>query len=455
MSLIKSAFSGFRNVFLDDSSRSIKARKNVIESFLVKGGQLLVNLMLIPLSIKFVSADQFGVWLTISSLITWFNFFDIGLSHGLRNKLVEADLAGREDLKKKYISTSYASLVIIALVLMTVFLVVNPLLNWQSILNNQTVSNPSYRKIVLVLFVFFCFQLILQNINALFYAQHQPSKVFVISFLGQLFCYLILWTLFGKVEGSLMLLAIVLGCVPTVILFFASIYYFGTKFRFYLPSIKHVDFSQARLLFSLGFRFFVINAGVIVLYQSNSFLIAQLFNSAEVTRFNIAYRLFNTIFLAFSIVIMPFWNAFTDAYLKGDLLWISQTREKLYKIILGFAIIGMLLLIFSQKIISIWVGEEVVVPMALCTASFIFILVNMWHSVQVNILNGIGIIKLQLMVVVVSAVLNIFLSVWLARYLGVTAVVVANIIVFLSMGIILSIQVNKLLNKSAKGIWRK
>ena len=77
--------------------RSIKAKKNIISSLLIKGGSIGVSLLLVPLTINYVNADRYGIWLTISSIVAWFSFFDVGLTQGLRNKFAEAKASGDDE----------------------------------------------------------------------------------------------------------------------------------------------------------------------------------------------------------------------------------------------------------------------------------------------------------------------------------------------------------------------
>ena len=66
------------------NERSIKAKKNILAMLFLKGGNILVNLMLIPITINYVNADNYGIWLTVSSIISWMSFFDIGINNGLK-----------------------------------------------------------------------------------------------------------------------------------------------------------------------------------------------------------------------------------------------------------------------------------------------------------------------------------------------------------------------------------
>ena len=89
------------------SGRSVTVKKNIIASFVIKGVSILISLMLVPVTIGYVSAELYGVWLALSSVINWIHFLDLGFSQGLKNKLTEA--IANKDWKrgKSLVSTTY------------------------------------------------------------------------------------------------------------------------------------------------------------------------------------------------------------------------------------------------------------------------------------------------------------------------------------------------------------
>ena len=81
------------NNFTKGHERSIKAKKNIGLSFLIKGASIAISLILVPLTINYINPYRYGIWLTLSSVVSWFSFFDIGLTNGLRNKLVRENVS--------------------------------------------------------------------------------------------------------------------------------------------------------------------------------------------------------------------------------------------------------------------------------------------------------------------------------------------------------------------------
>ena len=77
-------------LFFTGDNRSANVKKNILGSIFIKGISMVVSFMLVPLTIGYVSSELYGVWLTISSVLAWLSFLDVGFSQGLKNKLTEA-----------------------------------------------------------------------------------------------------------------------------------------------------------------------------------------------------------------------------------------------------------------------------------------------------------------------------------------------------------------------------
>jgi O-antigen/teichoic acid export membrane protein len=166
-----------------DSQRSEMVAKNIFLSFGVKGGGIIVSLVLVPMTINYISPVQYGLWLTISSLLGWMNFFDIGFGNGLRNKLASSVSNNNFDEAKKYVSTTYASLCVISAFLFLCFWLVNPFLNWNKWLNVPGTVPDDIHFIMLIVLSSFCFLFVAQLINTVLTAIHKPAISSLLTFL--------------------------------------------------------------------------------------------------------------------------------------------------------------------------------------------------------------------------------------------------------------------------------
>src|ERR1035437_430629 len=117
------------------SERTIIVKKNIIGSFVIKGLSTLTTLILVPFTINLLDQEKYGIWITIFSIVTWFNMMDIGLGNGFRNKFAEAIAQNKNDLAKKYVQTLYSSITYISGGILILYIFVSPFLNWNQILN--------------------------------------------------------------------------------------------------------------------------------------------------------------------------------------------------------------------------------------------------------------------------------------------------------------------------------
>lgn len=108
--------------FTEGNKRSINAKKNIALSFIIKGMSIATGLIMVPMMLHYINPTRYGIWLTLTSITAWFSFFDVGFGHGLRNKFAEAIANGKHKLARIYVSTTYAILSIIAIVLLILFL---------------------------------------------------------------------------------------------------------------------------------------------------------------------------------------------------------------------------------------------------------------------------------------------------------------------------------------------
>ncbi len=164
-----------KNVLLTGHSRSIRAKKNIFASFGLKGISILISFLLVPLVLNYIDITKYGIWLTLSSIIGWFGFFDIGLGNGLRNKFAEAIAKDQKELARIYVSTTYAILFIIIGIVYFLFLIINPLLNWTKILNTPVEMGNELSKLIIIVFTFFCIKFILKLIGIVIVADQKPA----------------------------------------------------------------------------------------------------------------------------------------------------------------------------------------------------------------------------------------------------------------------------------------
>lgn len=444
----------FQKFFSQGHERSIKAKKNILGLLLLKGGSIAIGFFLVPLTINYINPTRYGIWLTLSSIVAWLSYFDIGFGHGLRNKFTEALAKGEDEEAKIYVSTTYFSLSAIMAIILILFFIINPFLNWSSILNSPPSMEAELSTLALMVFVFFCLQFVFKLVTTVLTANHQPAKASLLYFLGSLLSLIIIYILTKTTAGNLLYLGGVLSITPVLIMFIAGIWFYNSSYKKFAPSIRFFRFKYVKQLMNLGGQFFIINISVLLMLSTDNIVITQLLGPEKVTVFNVAYKLFTAISMVYMLIITPLWSAYTDAFTKGDFDWIKKTLKMTKKIWLALSGLTLFVLFISPWFFKIWV-PEVTVPFSLSLAMCTYVIGYIWLNIYTFLLNGMGKIRLQLYVSLVASVLYIPLVIYFGKLWGLVGITIISTFFFVATGAIYAVQVKKLISKSATGIWNK
>lgn len=413
--------------FLEGHSRTLLAKKNIVESFLIRFISIIVSFIMVPLTIKYVSTSSYGIWLSLSSIIAWINFFDVGLGNGLKNKLTEAIANNDFRTAKILVSTTYFIISIIAFILLLIFYVWNSQTDWNNILNLNT-HEKDLNFTALIVVSCFSFQFILQIINSIHSSYQKISRPAFWNLIASLSSFVTIFICTFFFKGTLLVLSIAL-CVPQIIvLVINNLFSFKCYYGKIYPAINSVNLKYSKDLFGLGFKFFVIQISALILNQTTNFLMIRSFGPQYVSSYNISFKYYGICTMIFTIIMTPYWTAFADAFAKKDYLWISRAEKQLINVwfyILGFSVI---LLVFSGFVYSVWLGDLIHINKNLDLWVFIAILVSTFSSIYVTILNGLGIVKIQFIASIISAILFFPLAKALIQFCGPSGLIITSIL---------------------------
>ena len=438
---------GLKKFFTNGSERSIKSKLNIISMFFIKGGSILIGLSLLPLTLDYVDSETYGVWLAISSMVAWISFFDVGLGNGLKNKLAEALAHNRIDLGKKYVSTTYALMILIFVPLMFVLLIfVIPNINWINLMNLSTSLSDELNKAIMICVAYFCTRFILSVFNTVMQAFQKPAIASLVGMLEQFSTLLTILILTKVTEGSLTYLSIALCLPPLVVLFFSNLFLFIGKYKNIAPSLKYIDISVAPHLLKLGVQFFIIQIAGIIQYQMVNFLILRNFGASEVTAYNASYKYFSVLNMVWTILTTPLWVAFTDAIAKNDFSWIVNILKKYSKLLCVFIFGGLIMLLCSGFVYNIWLGDKITIAFKISLWVMLYSIATMISNLFVTFLNGAGKLKVQTIACCISPI--VFLSVYFSLLkldFGIESIIIASVVCNFNGLVLAPLQVYKFL----------
>lgn len=453
---LNSPFTFLRNFLRNGHARSIRAKKNILASVIIKGCSIAISLAIVPLTINYINPAGYGIWLTLSAIVGWFSFFDIGMTQGLRNKFAEAKAKGDFESAQTYVSTSFGILGIVFFTVWVVFLLVNQFLDWNNILNLGVGVHHDISTLAIIVFTYFCLQFVLRIVITVIIADQQPAKASLIDVLGQFLSLIVIFILVKTTSGSLVHLGLGLCLAPLLILACANAYFFNGPYRSFRPSLNKIKLSYAKGLFGLGIVFFVIQLASIIQFETANLIITRNFGPSEVTSYNIVYRYFGILHMAFGIFLNPFWSASTEAFLKNDIEWIRNSIRKYNQLNIALVAIGAIMLLLSERVYELWLGKGTVqIDFHLSLWGLIFFCGSMFGGKYVSLLNGISALRLQFLVCLISPFLYILVVHILIEYyhMGVYAVFIGAIVANFNTFLLAPIQYYQIIIKNKRGIW--
>lgn len=413
--------------------------KNIGISMIMKPISMVLSFVYTPLALTFLGETKYGIWAIILNIISWINYFDIGIGNGLRNKLSEAVALNDQESAQKYVSTAYIGTAIISSFFFIVVTVVWNALGMSEFFN-LSVSDENTDIVIIISVFFVCVNFILSLSKISAYAIQQPGIISVVSVIGQAIQIVVVLIALRLFDESLMAIALMYGVVS---LFDSIIIYLVvTRKRDYLrPVLSKAKKKYMKPLLTLGIGFFVMQISTLVLNTTDNLLISNLYGSAYVTPYSIVYKVFYTVVQIHAIIIMPMWSAYTEASAKKDIVWIKKTMRKI-NCITALLAVGVIIGIFLfEPLVALWLNRNLEYGKPLIVIVAIYMIAQMIGNNYSSLLCGVGHIKISTIIAGVGAVLNIPLSIYFAQDCGLKSagIILGSLVVMMLSVVVLPV----------------
>ena len=420
-----------------------------------RAGAMVLSFLAVPIMIRVLGTEQFGVWSTLLSIMSWAVFFDLGIGNGMRNKVAAALADDNKTEARLYIASGYTMIGLVVFIIWVTLTTASYFVPWQVVFNTTAVSENELRQTFQFTAFFVLLNFWLGLVAMLFNAVQKTSFVELGRLITNFLVLIFVFALAKTEASSIRSMAVLYGIALVFANLLLSALFFKPR-RDLRPTI-HVDLQHVRPLLTLGSQFFVIQLAVLVIFTTDKILIAQIFGAESVAEYDVMFKIFSLLTISHGLILAPLWAAYTDAYRKDELAWIKTMLRRQLQIFGGFTVAVLILTLLSKPILALWIGESVQANYSLSIAMAIFCLVSGWNNIFATLLNGVNKIKLSAYVSAIAMLCNIPLSIVLAKYtnLGTSAVVLGTIFSLLPGVLLGPIQAAKIVNKKDSGLWSR
>lgn len=437
------------NFFNSSNRLSAIQNKNIILGFLLKFIGIILNLLLIPLLIKFLGKTEYGVWVTVFSIVNWILTFDLGIGTGLRNKLTESLALDDYFASNKIISTSYIVISVLAVIMIFILFPLILFFNFQIILNYSDQGEYFLKIFIAYSVLFTVINFVLTLYKKLYLSVH---KSYIVEFSNSIFILLYLVLVFSIIEFNcdrdLLMLIKIHGFSNIFISFVFTILFFKLNNKLKI-SFKFYEKKLVKPLFNLGGKFFLINICLIVILFTDNLIITNLLGPSFVSDYSVIQKIFQLFIVIFNVVIASSWGLYSKAIIDKDYVWISKNLIKMHYYLFFFIIGAVIVFFFLEDILNIWIGKDVVnIPNGLALANLFYIISFSFANIYTYFINATGEINLQLKLFVLGAIINIPLSIILVEiFESSTGVMVSTICCTLPLVVAMPLQTRFILNR--------
>lgn len=414
---------------------------------------LSTSLLIVPITIKYLDKEVYGIWMTMTSVLFWIGGFDIGLGNGMRNYLAESISEGNFALGRKYISTSFSLIALVACILALLASIPLSLLDFNDFFNTTAVSGFELRSALTVAVGFTLVNFVLKNVGYIFVALQKYALNDFLTVLGNVISLFIIFLLTRFTHGNLMYVVLAYTATSSLIYVIAAVPLFLSHPEL-KPTKKDFDKSLGKQIVGKGLGFFIIQiTSCIVIFGAANVFIAQYCGPVDVTVYNVAYKYFNLLIIAYTIILAPVWNAYTDAYVKDDMVWINKTFVRTLKFWGLSVFIGAFMLLLSNLFYRLWVGGSVNIPLSISICTYIYVCSFNLNNCATYLINGLNKIRVQVITSLVFTALYVLTVNSFGYKLGADGIVLSMASCYTAMALIHLYQCWLLIHKRASGIW--
>jgi len=380
---------------------------------------IAVNILLVPITLKYLGDERFGMWMTVTSFIQMLSFTDLGLGNGLLNRISESYGRGDREATRRAVSSAFAMLCGIAALIATCVLVAYPHVDWRGLLNLKSrAAAVEAGPATLVVVASFLISIPLGVISRIQAGFQEAYETNVHTAAGKFAALLAVLAGIHLHADLPVLLACLLG-PPVLAIVINGLRIFTRRHRDLFPSWRKVSRSTASKLLHQGLQFMVLQVCVALVYSSDNIILAHVAGASAVTPYSVVTQLFAFPIMLLTMAIGPLWPAYTEAMTRGDHAWIRKTFRRSITAAIAFATVtSIALILVGPTVIRVWTHGLTRAPTSLLVAMGAWNVCLASGTAIAMLLNGINALRIQVFTSVGVLVVGTVFRVLGCRYAG-------------------------------------
>lgn len=368
----------------------------------------LTFLVTVPLTVRYLGPARYGAWMSLSTLIAFLRFSDLGLSNGLVGAISQAEGRGDLGYTRRAISSVLVCLCILATILIIAFPFSARFIHWDYVLGLASLKDRGEIQLAILVYV------IVYGLSIPINMAPQVQRSIQEGFIANI------WMIAGNL---LSLLGIYIAasrhaCIPWLVAIVSGVPLLpalGNGFVLYSiqrpdlrPSLEEFDWEIAKELLGKGSLFLGLGVAAALAFDSQNIVIAHVLGPASVGVYAVVQRLYSMIPTIIGFITMPLWPAFGEALGRREWPWINVAlKRSIGANALIAAVPAIALFLFSRPILFHWTHGSLSASKWLFAGFSVWAVVSAVISPVCMLLNAAHVLWFQIIVSVLYGLMTI------------------------------------------------
>lgn len=403
---------------------------SIFANVLSKGLSILVMVLSVSLTLPYLGAERFGIWMTIASFSNMLSFLDLGVGNALTNHIAQVAASNNSEKLRRAISGGLGFLLLMGTCMAGGLWIVAEFLPWERLIKMTDLSLVAESRQSAQLFaMLFGFNLFTSGLQRIFAGQQRSFEAHVVAALGSVMAIIGIFFATRYHSSIPVLLVVTLGSQSAAALVLLLI--LVRRRQFQLSGIFSAISTEKKCLLNTGFLFFVLQIGTMIGWGADNLIISSFRGVGEVAVFSVVQRLFLFATMPLGMINAPLWGAYADASARGDKIFIRKTLERSMAFTACVSIIAAVCLYFGGPVIvAYWTKSVIVVPISVLAIYAVWSVLSSCADAFAMFMNGCNIIRPQMWGVVSLCLLSIPLKILLISKYGLGEMLMGFIFVF-------------------------
>ncbi|TDE13140.1 lipopolysaccharide biosynthesis protein [Dyadobacter psychrotolerans] len=373
-----------------------KSFRSVMLSFLTQFSNSILSFIMIPILLGYLNKEDYGLWVTLVSLVSWIFVSDFGIGQAFRNRVTSYLADGDKKALNRHFRITFQYYCILGIAILAFFVY---LLNTNEVLQkNKDIALIIYLPYI----IYFPFSLGTQILQGLRLVHVTGILTLSRAALWAIFVGILVLT---EIEENLILISIGYSAIQTFINLI-TIYIAGKKSDIKLPTKKEF---LSKLVYDntilVGIRFFVLQLSNLILYTMGNYFVYSNLTPTSTAIYDTINRVFTLYMTFFNIIITVFWSEIAFLRETGDFIKLQLIYKKLLTISMLFAVGSLLVVFMAPWFIQVWTQGKINITTIDCIPFAFLVSVQAIAYTGTVFLNAFEKINTQVIISVVSIII--------------------------------------------------